>query len=263
MELSQLLETYRDFLKQDKKVESLEGKSKIESIIEMDKYLPSSSSFIMLLDMKEQNILFVSDNFRKVTGHEITSFYELGLPFYTGKIYPDDLKIWGQVLQNLMNYTVQNIAVKNHKDLSYSYNYRFKHANGKYINILENQISTDFDELGRPTVSVGHFSLQPEISSSIMRSSISQLDSYGTYKEIYTKSYITSNKYSVLTSSELNILKLISSGKSTSDISEFLCRSRKTIENHRANICEKLGLKQKNNSLLSYALQNKNEIIEL
>ena len=46
----------------------------------------------------------------------------------------------------------------------------------------------------------------------------------------------------VLTKTELKVLKLILEGKSNSEMAKLLCRSHRTIEDHRANILRKLGV---------------------
>ncbi len=63
-----------------------------------------------------------------------------------------------------------------------------------------------------------------------------------------------------LTPSEIRILKLISNGLTTSNIAEQLFISKKTVENHRANISRKLELDSKNNSLLTWAIEHKEEL---
>lgn len=70
------------------------------------------------------------------------------------------------------------------------------------------------------------------------------------------KSAIVSN----LTEREYNILKLISEGKTTSELADVLFISPKTVENHRRNIARKLDLEPKNNSLQSWALSNREKI---
>jgi len=57
-----------------------------------------------------------------------------------------------------------------------------------------------------------------------------------------------------LTQSEKRILKLIGKGKSSKEIAEELFISYKTVENHRSNICKKLGITG-NSALLKYALR--------
>lgn len=69
----------------------------------------------------------------------------------------------------------------------------------------------------------------------------------------------STGKDEMLTVSEKKILKLISEGKSSREIAMLLNVSEKTIENHRGNICKKLGISG-SASLLRYAMQNKVQI---
>lgn len=59
-----------------------------------------------------------------------------------------------------------------------------------------------------------------------------------------------------LTTSERRVLKLVAESKASKQIADELFISVRTVENHRANICAKLGLEGKN-ALLSYALTNR------
>jgi DNA-binding NarL/FixJ family response regulator len=61
---------------------------------------------------------------------------------------------------------------------------------------------------------------------------------------------------SQLTSAERRILELIAEGQSSKEIGAQLSIHYRTVENHRNNICRKLGLEGAN-ALLRYALQNK------
>jgi DNA-binding NarL/FixJ family response regulator len=64
-----------------------------------------------------------------------------------------------------------------------------------------------------------------------------------------------------LTPSEFEVLHLIGLGLGTSDISQKLNRSIKTIESHRANIKKKLNLKT-GNELTHFAINLANSKIE-
>jgi DNA-binding NarL/FixJ family response regulator len=59
-----------------------------------------------------------------------------------------------------------------------------------------------------------------------------------------------------LTASERKILKLIAQGKTSKEAADELSISYRTVENHRANICAKLGLSG-TNSLLRFALEHR------
>ncbi len=60
-----------------------------------------------------------------------------------------------------------------------------------------------------------------------------------------------------LTDHEMNILKLISMQKTSSEIADMLFISPKTVSNHRSNIGKKLALSGEQNSLLIWAIENK------
>jgi DNA-binding NarL/FixJ family response regulator len=57
-----------------------------------------------------------------------------------------------------------------------------------------------------------------------------------------------------LTTREREVVKLIAEGKSSKEIGDLLCISARTVDNHRANIMEKLSLK-KVTDLVKYAIQ--------
>jgi DNA-binding NarL/FixJ family response regulator len=62
-----------------------------------------------------------------------------------------------------------------------------------------------------------------------------------------------------LTSTERRILGMVAEGKSSKSIAEELFIHYRTVENHRTNICQKLGL-QGHNALFKFALQHKSEL---
>lgn len=62
-----------------------------------------------------------------------------------------------------------------------------------------------------------------------------------------------------LTPTERRIVQLIAADKSSKEIGEELSIHYRTIENHRTNICRKLGLEGAN-ALLRFALQNKSRL---
>jgi two-component system, NarL family, response regulator DegU len=63
-------------------------------------------------------------------------------------------------------------------------------------------------------------------------------------------------RINLLTATELKVLRLISAQKTTLEIAEELFISRRTVDNHRYNICKKLNIRGVN-SLLKFAISNK------
>ena len=62
-----------------------------------------------------------------------------------------------------------------------------------------------------------------------------------------------------LTPTELRILRLIAESKTSKEIASELNVSSRTVDNHRANICQKLDL-HGSNALVKFALEHKSEI---
>lgn len=62
-----------------------------------------------------------------------------------------------------------------------------------------------------------------------------------------------------LTPAERRILRLIADDKTSKEIASLLNVSPNTVDNHRANICEKLGLRG-THSLLKFAFENKSKL---
>jgi DNA-binding NarL/FixJ family response regulator len=62
-----------------------------------------------------------------------------------------------------------------------------------------------------------------------------------------------------LTPTERRILKLLAENKTSKEIAGELYVSHRTIENHRANICQKLGL-HGSNALFQFAIEHKSQI---
>ncbi len=73
------------------------------------------------------------------------------------------------------------------------------------------------------------------------------------------KSGSESSGINKLTSTEMRILRLIADKKSSREIADLLYVSVRTVENHRNNICIKLGLHGPN-ALLAFALENRSTI---
>ena len=62
-----------------------------------------------------------------------------------------------------------------------------------------------------------------------------------------------------LTASEKRVLRLIGENQTSKEIADALFISYRTVQNHRFNICQKLGLKG-HNKLLQFAIEHKAEI---
>ncbi len=141
--------------------------------------------------------------------------------------YEDGITLCKQMLQNIKTHII--FITANAKD-----DYLFRAQGVKPLNYLlkpfdEEQVATTITlALSKPEVQQG-----------------------GCKKINYSE---------LLTEGEYNILQLIADHKTTSEIASQLFVSPKTVENHRRNISQKLGLEGKNNTLLTWVMEHKDDI---
>lgn len=79
------------------------------------------------------------------------------------------------------------------------------------------------------------------------------------YKQLFTSTQKVNNLLKALSATEIQVLWLVGQGLTTQQIAERQNNSFKTIENHRTNIAQKLGISGAN-SLLVFAIENKEQI---
>jgi DNA-binding NarL/FixJ family response regulator len=113
--------------------------------------------------------------------------------------------------------------------------------------LLKDSAISDIAESVRVVATGQHF-----ISPSISRYLINRSSRTATLSE-------KSPSLKDLTPAELRILKLISENKTSKEIAAQLFISYRTVENHRANICQKLGI-HGSNALIKFALEHKYDL---
>lgn len=97
------------------------------------------------------------------------------------------------------------------------------------------------------TVAAGHRYISPELADHLFARSLRT-------RQLHEKKPGMDS----LTPAERRILRLIADDRTSKEIADELGLSPRTVENHRANICQKLGL-HGSHSLLKFAFDNKSK----
>ena len=113
--------------------------------------------------------------------------------------------------------------------------------------VVKNSALTEIVDCVRAVSSGGHY-ISPVLSSFLLN------------RRDRVSSFVK-DKPSIrdLTPTELRILRLIAESKTSKEIGAELSVSYRTVENHRANICQKLDL-HGSNALVKFAFDHKSEI---
>jgi len=131
------------------------------------------------------------------------------------------------------------IALSMHRDTHYLVDMLEAGAKGYLLK------DCDFDELilAIRTVSKGGTYLSPAVSDTVAQGLLAK-----------RQSRLPEKKTQILTSREREVVQMLSEGHSCREIADQLCISIKTVETHRQNIMQKLGLRSLA-SLTKFALR--------
>ncbi|HET8913481.1 MAG TPA: response regulator transcription factor [Ktedonobacteraceae bacterium] len=101
------------------------------------------------------------------------------------------------------------------------------------------------------TVAQGEAFLYPGLAKALVRAYVNQPNPSNNQRE---KSSLA-HELEILTPREMEVLRLVAEGKTNQEIADLLVLSIKTIQAHRANVMEKLGL-QNVTHLVRFAIQH-------
>ncbi|OZV69936.1 LuxR C-terminal-related transcriptional regulator [Winogradskyella aurantia] len=214
----------------------------IKKIIELDVYLPYSSTFFCITNTQDLNFEYISKNMHACLGLDRHELKSKGMRFFWSRMHPEDIEMWLKALNDLMNYTLSSIAVEDRNNMTYTWNYRLRNGNDDYVNIVQNTTPLEFDKDNKPIIGLAHYTvLHHEIPTQVCATAKLLNDN----KEYVTKFF---NNYSQklltdgISNRERDIIRLLVLNKSSKEIAEKLSISPNTVDTHRRNILKKLNI---------------------
>lgn len=214
----------------------------IEKIIELDAFLPYSSTFFCLTNTQELSFDYVSKNFAACLGLDRNSLKAKGMRYFWSRIHPDDLEQWLKALNELMQFTLDEIDLSDRGKMSYTWNYRFKNAKEEYVNIVQNTTPLEFDTDEKPIIGLAHYTvLSGEIKMPVCASA-KLLNDKKEYDTVYYNNFSQKLISEGVSNRERDIIRLLALNYSSKQIAEKLNISPNTVDTHRRNILKKLNI---------------------
>lgn len=214
----------------------------IEKIIELDAYLPYSSTFFSITDTQRLTFHYISKNLQSTLGYNNSVFMEGGMKLLWSKIHPEDLDNWLRGLNELMEFTTKEIPLEERNQMSYTWNYRLKNDKDEYVNIIQNTTPLGFDSNMKPIIGLAHYTvLSPNITLP-QTVSAKMLNSKGEYETKYFNNLSQKLLNDGITNRERDVIRLLILDYSSKEIAEKLFISSKTVDTHRRNILKKLNI---------------------
>lgn len=227
----------------------------IQKIRELDEYLPPMQSFFIVTNTTKQVYEFVSKNFEFTLGLDREKMATVGVPYWFSHIHPEDLPVWMKALEELMIFTMSEVKKEDRHKLSYTWNYRVRNAQGEYLNAIEHQSPTYFDEHGKPIIGVAHNSIVGKGESRPIIAVAKMLNDSNEYETVYYKNHSQKLLAESVSNREQDVIRLLALNNTSKQIGEKLFISSHTVDGHRRNILKKLNF-DSTQELVQYCIQN-------
>jgi len=232
-------------------------KEHIDKIIELDVYLPYNSTFFCITNTQDLSFEYISKNLNACLGMDREDLKAKGMRYLWSKMHPDDLDVWLKALDELMNFTLKEVAVADRSKMNYTWNYRLKNGQGDYVNIVQNTTPLEFDNANKPIIGLAHYTvLSPNIKMQICASA-KVLNDRNEYETVYFNNFSQQLLSDGISNKERDVIRLLVLKHTSKQIDERLSISSNTVDTHRRNILKKLNISS-TGELIGMLKMNKN-----
>lgn len=239
MKYHDIKEIYKSIFKSYSKP-SLE--THIKKIIELDKFLPYSSTYFCITNTQELKFEYISKNFNACLGFDAEDLKAKGMKYFWSLIHPEDIEVWLAALNHLMEFTLSEISEQDRACSNYTWNYRLKNAQGNYVNIIQNTTPLAFDASMKPIIGLAHYTVLSDNIKMPVTATAKLLNKQNEYETIYYNNFSQKLLQSGISNRERDVIRLLVLNYSSKEISNLLNISSHTVDTHRRNILKKLKI---------------------
>jgi DNA-binding CsgD family transcriptional regulator len=214
----------------------------IAKLVELDEFLPYNDTFFCITNTQSLSFEYVSKNIRNCLGLDPDEVRSKGMRYFWKRIHPEDVENWLTALKDLMSFTIDEIDITQRKNVSYTWNYRFRNADDDYVTIIQNTTPVEFDVNRKPVIGLAHYTvLNPNIRID-MYACAKMLNSEKEYETVYYNNFSQKRLAAGISNRERDIIRLLVLNQSSKEIGRSLCISPNTVDTHRRNILKKLNI---------------------
>ncbi|MEP5254061.1 MAG: LuxR C-terminal-related transcriptional regulator [Winogradskyella arenosi] len=214
----------------------------IKKFIELDEYLPYSSTFFCVTNTQSLTFEYVSKNYKSCLGLDPEELKQRGMRYFWSRIHPDDVEPWIQSLNGLMEFTLEKIPVNKRGDTNYTWNFRLKNSEGNYVNVVQNTTPLIFGSEGKPIIGLAHYTVLDAGLKMDISASAKILNANNEYETQYFNNFSQKLLQGRISNRERDVIRLLVLNQSSKAISEKLNISSHTVDTHRRNILKKLNI---------------------
>ena len=238
------------------------NKDSVDEMLNKYGYLATNGRLLTpttyILDYELKKYIAMSGNIEKLVGFPAKYFLENGFNSYRELTEPTDLSIIKEKIIPFNIRFLQDIPREEHGKYIFSHNYRIKAGADNTVTLFQQNTFIMSPDTGLPHYSIGLLSdighLKKETSIFHQICKMISHENVDEKETVYSTTYYPSSD--LLTSREIEILKLMSEGMNSKAIAKKLFLSESTVINHRKNMLTKSSSKNVA-QLISYGIRNK------
>lgn len=195
--------------------------------------------YFYVIDFFDRSLSHVSPSIQDIHGFdpETVTFDDI-----INSIHPDDMDFVAKAEEANLNFLYNTIGRENVLHYKQNYSFRSKMKNGEYSMLNHQAIILTVDENGNFGKSLNiHTDIDHITKTNCLTFSLIGLQGYPSYTNI--KVIPNPIEYTLFSTREIEIIKLISEGLQNKEIAKNLYISENTIKTHRKNIYKKSNCK--------------------
>lgn len=230
-------------------VRSLDYQLELEIHKQLLSFFQVGDYYYWIFNIKEQAFDFVSKEVQHMLGY---SPEEMDVPFFLGKIHPED-QPWFVSFETKVQQFFVTLTTGQVPNYKVRYDYRVQKKDGSYIRILQQVVTIQFDDHGLLRTFGVHTDITHLKPEGMPLLSFIGMNGEPSYINVEVEKAMLPEA-NPLTQRERQVLSLLIEGRSSKQISNLLFISQHTVLTHRKNMLAKTGC-HNTASLVSHAIQ--------
>ena len=202
---------------------------------------------IHVIDYSQRRHVGLSGPLKNMMGFDPRDVLDNGLDFVIDIFQKDDFKIYNETIFSQVTQFLRETPQNEHGDYVFTYSYRMKKSDGKWINLFQQGRYITDPKTKLPLFSIALVNdISPLKKDNSMIFSIDKKDNENVlfnHKNILTNYYYPDPEESRLSRREREILGRLADGLSSKQLAHKLNLSESTIVNHRKNMLKKTNTK--------------------
>jgi DNA-binding CsgD family transcriptional regulator len=204
----------------------------------LDNFSIQNNVVVLLWNVARQRFVYMSEKCEALTGIKASAYLEADMSIITPGYHPNQVEGLVALHKKYGGFFMKNVAKLGPQGLIVNFNYLYRNADNKYIQLLQRSSVLEVDELNIPSLIIcflyyAGYMKRPESLGAV----------FGAGDELSFYTYNSQLKAvegpAYFSKQEKKIISLLADGYSSKEIADHMSISVNTVNTHRRNIINK------------------------